>query len=577
MKQKILVKSGLLCLFLISITTGFSQISQEDNINLELDVGDISSAAELLEYTCDDTETFNWIDASGSPDLGLSDDGSASHSLPFSFEFYDQAFSTVYICSNGYISFSDTSPSDWSNNPIPSSATEHAYLIAPFWDDLRPGSSPPGGGTIHVMDGNDGGVDYCAISWVDIFHYSSGPEIGTFEVILYENGNIKFQYIDILYTGGGFTCGLNKGDGLNATIYSGITSSTTNLAVLFTPVYDEPPEENVDPVIFHEEDRIIELNSIGEKITWEIYDQTVLDPTYDILVNGSIESTVTDWESGDLAEFSLDTVASSAEDYNVTIIFKDGRGGVAEDQLIVTVTTGLPPQLTHPADINFILGTVENYLVWTISDSYNTSNILYNVTREGVNIESGSWNEVNTINLTLDSLTEGDYEFNLTVEDESGETSDIVMVSASWNFAPKISKPFDVVYTEGGTGNNLKFDISDDNISTTTDPSYILYRGTINIDSGTWESGDIVSTSVDGLAVGSYEYKLVADDGFGKTSESVVTVTVRASGVPQGGGNGDGDDGPLFDPGLVMGIVIGSIGVAGALGAFFLRKKRNSI
>lgn len=77
--------------------------------------------------------------------LGLSDDDSATISLPFSFPFFGQTFDTVFVNSNGNLTFGAASPFDWTEdatefvsgfrsqdgiNPGPS--------IAPFWDDLQP-------------------------------------------------------------------------------------------------------------------------------------------------------------------------------------------------------------------------------------------------------------------------------------------------------------------------------------------------------------------------------------------------------------------------------------------------------
>jgi hypothetical protein len=176
---------------------------------------------------------YNWIDASGGTELILSDDGYATIALPFNFQFYNETFSTIYLGSNGYLSFTDSSPSDYTNDPIPSGDLDNYYLIAPFWDDLL----PPAGGHIYVQSFGT----YWVAEWLDIYHIG-GPLLGSFELILYDTGEIIFNYDYISYTGGGYTCGLNLGvdtDYYNS--YQGLNDLTENFAILFS--YTVPPSD----------------------------------------------------------------------------------------------------------------------------------------------------------------------------------------------------------------------------------------------------------------------------------------------------------------------------------------------
>ena len=176
---------------------------------------------------------YNWIEASGGTELILSDDGYATIALPFNFQFYNETFSTIYLGSNGYLSFTDSTPSDYSNDPIPSGYIDHYYLIAPFWDDLY----PPSGGHIYYQSFGT----YWVAEWLDIYHIG-GPLLGSFQVILYESGEIIFNYDYISFTGGGYTCGLNLGidtDYYNS--YLGLNDLTENFAILFS--YTVPPSD----------------------------------------------------------------------------------------------------------------------------------------------------------------------------------------------------------------------------------------------------------------------------------------------------------------------------------------------
>jgi len=169
----------------------------ENNIATEL-----ITISSLQNYTMTIDYAYTWIDASGGTELVLSDDGSSTQSLPFDFQFYNETFSTIYLGANGYLSFTDTSPGDWSNDPIPSGDPDNYYLIAPFWDDIY----PPDGGHIYVQSFGT----YWVAEWQDVYHINN-PLLGSFEIVLYDTGEIVFNYdyIDYIDPGDGYTCGLN--------------------------------------------------------------------------------------------------------------------------------------------------------------------------------------------------------------------------------------------------------------------------------------------------------------------------------------------------------------------------------
>ncbi|MBD3867002.1 MAG: S8 family serine peptidase [Acidobacteria bacterium] len=135
--------------------------------------------------------TFNWVDISaiGTPiDLGTppaDDDNSGPIPLGFTFPFYGNNFPTVNVCSNGWLSFTSTS-TDYTNGLLPgTSAPEN--LIAPLHDDLRFSSA---GAAAHYY--NDG--TRFIVQYTDVQKYFSNGSL-TFQVILYPNGKIVFQYL----------------------------------------------------------------------------------------------------------------------------------------------------------------------------------------------------------------------------------------------------------------------------------------------------------------------------------------------------------------------------------------------
>jgi len=160
---------------------------------------------------------FSWEDIRGTgTEIFLGDDDFQLVELPFSFSFYGIEKSSIYITSNGYLSFSSDEAFEFSNQQIPN-ANPPNDLIATFWDDLYPSS-----GKIHYLStANSFIVQYSEMD----FCCGSTPR-HTFQVILYSNGNIKFQYLEI-------------GDQLSATVGIENETGTEGLQVAFNTSYLE--------------------------------------------------------------------------------------------------------------------------------------------------------------------------------------------------------------------------------------------------------------------------------------------------------------------------------------------------
>ena len=100
---------------------------------------------------------------------------------------------------------------------------------------------------------------------------------------------------------------------------------------------------------------------------------------------------------------------------------------------------------------------------------------------------------------------------------------EIMLVDTSIDIIiPYVSDEIDFEYLEGTTGNTISWDVSDMNPS-----HYYIYRDSVEIDSGDFDSG-VISIDVDGLAVGSYIYQIIIYDFAGNSAEDTLTVTVVA-------------------------------------------------
>ncbi len=161
---------------------------------------------------------FQWADiASPVNAVPISGDEAMSVRLPlgFSFPFYGRRFTSVRVCSNGYLEFSDQGPL-FVNSGLPSSSAPR-NLVAPYWDDLHLGS-----GNDRVFLRSDG--TRCIVSWESVPRFNDPTSVMTFQAILYPSGEVRFQYRTMI------------GNTTNAT--AGIQDSTRGVGL--TVAFNQP-------------------------------------------------------------------------------------------------------------------------------------------------------------------------------------------------------------------------------------------------------------------------------------------------------------------------------------------------
>jgi len=150
---------------------------------------------------------FEWNDISGyGTQVTLGDDDATLVALPFLFPFYDTEWFEFALSSNGYLTFG----ADWTasvNGPIPNS-TQPNEFIAPFWEDLDPSI----GGTIHYYYSPDAGTFTVQFTEVPNGSAAVGGEY-TFQVVLYQDGTIRFYYLSMVGYVEGATIGIENPDG----------------------------------------------------------------------------------------------------------------------------------------------------------------------------------------------------------------------------------------------------------------------------------------------------------------------------------------------------------------------------
>jgi len=164
--------------------------------------------------------SFDWVEISEvGTKLYLSDESVVDVALPFAFPFYGEFKTKVGIGSNGYLTFGNWTGSVWTNTPIPE-PSEPNDLLAVFWDDLDPSSN----GDVYFYNDQEANrfiVEYKGVSkWL-------GSESYSFQVILYPDGTIVYQYLTM------------NGDLNSATVGIENARGTDGLQVVYNAPYIE--------------------------------------------------------------------------------------------------------------------------------------------------------------------------------------------------------------------------------------------------------------------------------------------------------------------------------------------------
>jgi hypothetical protein len=182
-----------------------------------------------IPQACVTTGTFTPVARTGT----TNDSTTAITALPFSTTFFGDTVTHFSAGTDGFVrlwtSATGTPASDFSNDPIPATATPNA-MIAAFWDDLYFGTTPE----IRTQTIGTAGSQTFVIEWTGWLVGSSGPAT-TFQAHILESGVIELHYCVVgtssAATGSGATIGLENATGTGGvqTSYNtaGAVSSTT--------------------------------------------------------------------------------------------------------------------------------------------------------------------------------------------------------------------------------------------------------------------------------------------------------------------------------------------------------------
>ncbi len=191
--------------------------------------------ADSFGYTLSRMEGgYNWIDATDGTKLALGDDGEANITLPFAFSFYGVTTSTLRIGNNGAALFNSTSGEVSNMNYAMNSLSAPDLLLAPFWDDMD--DPVAAGAGVYWKTIGTAPHRRVVIEWRSLPHYSGDGPVGdsTFEMILFENGNLVYQYKDVVFGnpaydyGASASVGIRGNGALNSLPFSFETANLRN-------------------------------------------------------------------------------------------------------------------------------------------------------------------------------------------------------------------------------------------------------------------------------------------------------------------------------------------------------------
>ncbi len=203
----------------------------------------VACASQTVQLTASPTPTclpnytlapISYSPVTGTPIQGPIGDDALSAGIPigFNFPFYCGTKSTIYISTNGFVTFDPLAGSGCCAGQTLPNAFSPNDLIALAWTDLY--APNPG----MIMYYNLTSPNRFVVEYNGVYHCCSAPAQVTGQIILYQDGTIEVHSTSIL-ANGTMTQGIEDAAGSNGTAVSGrngVSFSATNDAYRFTPV-----------------------------------------------------------------------------------------------------------------------------------------------------------------------------------------------------------------------------------------------------------------------------------------------------------------------------------------------------
>ena len=164
--------------------------------------------------------------------LNLGDDNTRQVALGFEFEYWGQTFTDVWVSSNGFVSFQSGNHLCCNGQPIDQAQRNTIYA---YWSDIISFTGNP---YYRVSDGA------ALFGWYNVQEYGTNNS-NTFEIALFDNGNIQFNYGSLSASGWrDFTAGITGAEAdQNVALFYGrdpqFLQNQSGLLTYGSPIPDE--------------------------------------------------------------------------------------------------------------------------------------------------------------------------------------------------------------------------------------------------------------------------------------------------------------------------------------------------
>ncbi len=195
---------------------------------------------------------------------------------------------------------------------------------------------------------------------------------------------------------------------------------------------------------------------------------------------------------------------------------------------LTTASTDIrAPVITNPGDKEFLYGTKNITITWTVTDENPQKLRVYvnSILNKTMNWTASPFDYV--FNITGYGL--GRYSVQLVADDKnSNEAKNTINLRIYENVTPVIVGPSDIEYYFNQTGHSIRWNITEAHMD-----KYVVSRNGTAVANGSLSAEKpFVGVSVDGLSIGTYVYTCWVNDTSGNSATDNVTVHVKRYDIP---------------------------------------------
>ena len=258
-------------------------------------------------------------------------------------------------------------------------------------------------------------------------------------------------------------------------------------------------------------------------ISWSIGGNS--SGTYVIFQN-SIEVSSGSWINNKVVDYTISSLSPST--YNLTIVLNNTNNVILFDTVYVDVNADIfAPTISTESNLTIYENTQGHSIQWSIYDN-NPNN--YQLWIDGSLITTMAWPSNNLVNVSVDGLSPGIFNYTLVVFDTNGLFSfNTVFVYVIDNTAPVlVSYPTPVnINSEYATDINLSWQAND------YSPNYyIVYLDGNQVTTNTWSNSSVINVTLSGLHLGSHNVTIIFIDNQGLSSTKTNFILVEDTIAP---------------------------------------------